>query len=214
MLELRRTPGLTRLLFGVRVPSAARQAHWDLATLLLRRVLARRVRPGDRVLEVGCGEAGVLSVWLRLRGAEVTALDIAEEAVAGTRRTAAANGVTLDVRRSDLLQALRPDESFAIVFFDPPFVPSRLGEAAGLTREEPRRVWDGGPDGTAVIQRFLELGARLPATTLVLLGFNGRLVDTRAIRSRAEQLGLRHLATHTAPLNPARVLELQPADRR
>jgi methylase of polypeptide subunit release factors len=213
MLALRRTPGLTRLLFGVRVPAAARQAHWDLVTLVLRRVLARIVRRGDRVLEVGCGEAGVLSVWLRLRGAEVTAFDIAEEAVAGTRRTAAANGVTLDVRCSDLLQALRPDESFDIVFFDPPFVATALGEAAHLAPEEPRRVWDGGPDGTTVIQRFLEPCARLPRTTMVLLGFNGHLVDAKAIQSRAEELGMRHVATHSAPLNPARVLELQPGRR-
>lgn len=209
LFELRRAPWLTQVLFGVRAKAKTRQAHWDFATLLLRRVLLSRVRHGDRVLEVGCGDAGILSVWLRLRGAEVVAVDVAEEAVAGTLRTAAANGVTLDARRSDLLQALRPDESFALVFFNPPFVPTAMGDAAFLERDEPRRVWDGGSDGMAVIERFLGQCARLAPTTLVLVGINGRIVDPAKLRARAEGSGFRHLWTHRALFNPARVIELR-----
>ena len=209
LFELRRAPWLTLALFGVRPAAGTRQAHWDLATLLLRRVLLARARPGDRVLEVGCGDSGILSVALRLRGVEVVAMDVAEEAVAGALATAAANGVTLDARRSDLLQALRPGESFALVFFNPPFVPTAMGEAASLERDEPRRVWDGGSDGMSVIERFLGQCARLAPTTLVLVGINGRIVDPAELRARAEGSGFRHVRTHRALFNPARVLELR-----
>jgi methylase of polypeptide subunit release factors len=210
LFELRRSPWLTRALFRVRVPRRTRQAHWDFGTLLLRRTLARQLRPGARVLEVGAGEAGLLSVWLRLRGVDVVATDVAADAVDGARLTAEANGVSLDARCCDLLPALTPGESFDLVFFNPPYVPSGVGEDARLSQDEPQRVWDGGPDGTAVIERFLEQCGRLPATTKVLLVFNGRLVDPGGVRARAEAHGLRCLRVHRARVGPARLLELAP----
>lgn len=62
----------------------------------------RCTRPGDRVLDVGCG-SGVLSIVALLRGASAaTAIDISEAARQATERNARANGVADRVAASCL----------------------------------------------------------------------------------------------------------------
>lgn len=57
------------------------------------------VRPGDSVLDVGCG-SGILAVAAALRGASpVVAVDVEHDAVAATREAAARNGAAVDVRQ-------------------------------------------------------------------------------------------------------------------
>lgn len=53
--------------------------------------------PGLRVLDVGCG-AGLASEWLSARGAVVTGLDAAGQALAAARAHAAAAGLAIDYR--------------------------------------------------------------------------------------------------------------------
>lgn len=58
--------------------------------------------PGARVLDVGCG-GGILSEGLALEGAEVTALDLAADALQAARRHAAEQGLKIDYRLADIL---------------------------------------------------------------------------------------------------------------
>jgi len=53
--------------------------------------------PGLRVLDVGCG-AGLASEWLAARGAVVTGIDAAGQALAAARAHAAAAGLAIDYR--------------------------------------------------------------------------------------------------------------------
>jgi ribosomal protein L11 methyltransferase len=69
------------------------------STRLVLDELVARVRPGDRVLDVGCG-SGVLAVVAAALGATVTAVDVDPEAVRATAANARANGVAVAV--SDL----------------------------------------------------------------------------------------------------------------
>jgi predicted nicotinamide N-methyase len=55
---------------------------------------------GHRVVELGCG-LGVPSLLAAARGADVTAVDWAEDAIALLRENAASNGVTLAAVRAD-----------------------------------------------------------------------------------------------------------------
>ncbi|MDI3423941.1 methyltransferase domain-containing protein [Streptomyces luteolus] len=75
---------------------------------------------GGSLLEVGSG-CGVTSVIAALRGvAQVTALDITQEAVYNTLLNAARHNVADHVRavRSDMFAALDPDERFDVIYWD------------------------------------------------------------------------------------------------
>lgn len=71
-------------------------------TRLCLEALAERVRPGDRVLDVGIG-SGILAIGAGLLGAgAVVGVDIDPQAAATARANAAANGVDVDARAGSL----------------------------------------------------------------------------------------------------------------
>ncbi len=72
-------------------------------TALLLEEIGTEIGAGDRVLDVGCG-TGVLAIAAARLGAEVTAIDIAPEAVAATTHNAARNGVDIDISGTALAQ--------------------------------------------------------------------------------------------------------------
>ena len=59
------------------------------------------IRIGEKVLEIGTG-SGIVSIQCALNGADVVCGDINPRAVALARRNAAANGVDIDVRETDV----------------------------------------------------------------------------------------------------------------
>jgi release factor glutamine methyltransferase len=80
-------------------------------------------REGTGFLEMGCG-IGVTAVMAALRGCNpVTALDINPAAVRNTKANARRHGVGDQVRamRSDLFEALDPNERFDLIYWNSPF---------------------------------------------------------------------------------------------
>lgn len=73
------------------------------------------------VLDVGAG-SGALALFAAQNGARVTALDIHPLAVETVRRNAAANNLSLQTCRSDLLDDL-PAQTFDYVLINPPYYP-------------------------------------------------------------------------------------------
>ena len=72
-----------------------------VSTRLVLQYLERRLRPGERVLDYGCG-SGILAIVAGKLGArEISATDIDPQALATTAANAAANGVSLDVTSPD-----------------------------------------------------------------------------------------------------------------
>lgn len=84
-------------------------AFWEARYVAMEQIWSGRVNPvlaqvagaltPGRALDVGCGEGGD-AVWLAERGWDVEAIDIAETALARTRRAAEAAGVADRVRAS------------------------------------------------------------------------------------------------------------------
>lgn len=125
---------------GVLDPVLFRSGAW------FARHIARRVRPGERLLDLGCG-SGVVGVLAQIAGARVTASDINPQATAAARR----NGV-LDARQGDLLEPVH-GERFDRICFNPPYFCGPISD-----RGHDRSLY-GGP-GLEVMHRFL---AAMPA---------------------------------------------------
>ncbi len=78
--------------------------------------IAAMIRPGERVLDAGCGE-GVLSWYLAERGVLVTAMDISKPNLENARRFLKKKGVAdrVTLIHGDAEQMPFPDESFDLV---------------------------------------------------------------------------------------------------
>lgn len=99
-----------------------------------------------KVLDMGTGN-GELAVAAAEGGAEVVAVDVDPEAVQYTKDKVISEDLSqqVKVRYSDLFSDI--DESFDIIIFNPPYVPSSKKKYIDL---------DGGSDGNEVVHRFLE----------------------------------------------------------
>lgn len=100
---------------------------------------------GKKVIDVGCG-SGFLSILCALRGADVAAVDISEEAVETSRLNAATNGVKIDAKLSDLFEKI--NGKYDVIIFNPPYLPKEEGEEGHAT-------YTGGATGREVIERFI-----------------------------------------------------------
>ena len=104
------------------------------------------IRIGEKVLEIGTG-SGIVSIQCALNGANVVCGDINPRAVALARRNAAANGVDIDVRETDVYSNI--EGRFDTIVFNLPYLPVEdEGELA--------TAWSGGPDGLGPLPRLLE----------------------------------------------------------
>ncbi len=116
-VELPAGPVRLRLTAGVHVPPPS--------TLELARLLD--VRPGDRVLDLGCG-SGLLSVAAaKLGAASAVAVDIDPRALEATAGNARINELAdrIDVRAGSWFEALRPGERFDVIVATPPQTPGQ-----------------------------------------------------------------------------------------
>ena len=127
-------------------PWTAAQSRWA-ADLI-------RMAPPGPVLELcaGAGHIGLLAV--RLAPRTLVCVDADPTACSFLRRNAAQAGVRVDVREGRMDEVLEPDEEFAVVIADPPWVPS-----GDVTRfpADPVTAIDGGLDGLALARSCLDV---------------------------------------------------------
>lgn len=140
-----------------------------------------------RMLEMGCG-CGVASVIAALAGVpRVTALDINPAAVRTTelnaRRHAVADRIT--ARSSDLFDALEPEETFDLIFWNSPFI-----EAPPEQRHESALAYHFFDPGYAMHERFLAGAARrLAPGGRLFLGFSFAMGSADRLREIAAGAG-------------------------
>jgi methylase of polypeptide subunit release factors len=137
----------------------AAQSHWA-ADLI-------RTSPPGPVLELcaGAGQIGLLAV--RLSPRSLVCVDADPVACEFLRGNALAAGARVDVREGPMDAVLDPDERFAVVIADPPWVTRR---EVGRFPEDPVTAIDGGPDGLDLVRECLAVIERhlLPAGSAVL----------------------------------------------
>jgi release factor glutamine methyltransferase len=178
-----RSRRVAEALFGARfLPVSDGHYYFDITSLVLTRHLRSRIKPSDRVLDLGTGSTALVSLYLhREIGCELLAADINPVMVAMAMQAIRHNGAQLQAVQSDLLS--RIDWPFNIVVFNPPYVATALGETLQLP-EATRSQWDGGHDGTAVIARFLSQLAALSRPVVAYLGINSSHVARDLMRKR------------------------------
>jgi release factor glutamine methyltransferase len=117
-----------------------------------------QIKKDEMVLELGTG-CGVIALECTRRGADVICTDINPHAVQLTYRNIQRNQRLLqgniEVRQGDLFSAIKDDERFDVIIFNPPYLPTSPEERVG------GNGWfdiatDGGVNGLAVIQRFIQ----------------------------------------------------------
>lgn len=113
--------------------------------------------PDGPVLEVcaGAGHIGLLAVDRSER--KLTMVDANEVACGFARENAARAGRDVEVRHGLMQEVIGPDERFALVIADPPWVPSA---ETTLHPEDPLLAIDGGPDGLVLVRACLEVAGR------------------------------------------------------
>lgn len=176
---------------GVLDPVLFRVGAW------FARAVAREVRPGERLLDLGCG-SGVVGALAARAGAQVTATDLDPRAVAAAR----SNGIA-DARAGDLFAPVAT-ERFDRICFNPPFF-----EGHGRARPFGRALY-GGP-GLALVRRFAaEVEAHLSPRGVALVAWSERAAPAaallgpgwslaRAERVEGERLELWSLAPRQEP---------------
>ena len=109
------------------------------------------VRPGERVLEVGCG-SGVVSMHCAANGARVTCVDVNPYAVELTRKNFIDNGLSGEFAESDVYGNV--NGVFDTILFNLPYLPA---DDEGLLA----KAWSGGEDGLGPLPRLLDAGDHL-----------------------------------------------------
>lgn len=139
----------------------ALQATWAAELL--------HIGPAGPVLELctGAGQIGLLAA--KLSGRSLVAVDIDEIACDFARFNARAAGLgdRVEVRQARIDSALDPQETFAVVIADPPWVASSRVEQFP---HDPRLAIDGGIDGLDLARGCLQVAAHhlVPGGSLLL----------------------------------------------
>jgi len=188
-------------LLDVNFPPAGRHdRYFDLTTHPLVRTVAPRLTRGSRVLDMGTGAFASVGIALwRRSGCHVLSTDIHPEIVRRARENIAANGAPIQVIQTRFFDGI--EERFDVVTFNIPYVPSRLVADRDVPQPFPFQS-DGGPDGTSVIQEFLDAFCQRPAIITAYLGVNALLVSRKQIVPLIERHSGLKLKQVVRPLVP------------
>lgn len=110
------------------------------------------VSDGDVLLDMGTG-CGILGIIAAEKAAKVFAVDVNPHAVRCARKNAELNTVSnrMFFVQGDLFTAIRFGETFDVVLFNAPYLPSKDVEGCSWLE----RAWSGGASGRCIIDRFI-----------------------------------------------------------
>ena len=112
----------------------------------------------QKVLEIGAG-TGIISLYCAQKGATVICSDINPYAIEIINKNIQENkkqlNGSIEVRTGDLFEIVIEKETFDIIIFNPPYLPTTKDEKKGIS-EWYAKSFDGGPTGLTVTIKFLK----------------------------------------------------------
>ena len=214
---LRSNHFLIRRLFGVRIPREI-AVQFDPTTVALARELPLEVTDDDSaVLEMGIGSAGLISLSLSKRcKLRIDGVDCSPSRVASSQAVAEYNGAHVRFWQSDLFTAVAADARYDLIFFNPPYVPTKLGRELKLTSRlhvDGDQMWDGGEDGTGVLRNFLHQATNfLSPRGRIVFGVQNLVVSDELVTQVVAECGCRLIGRHRGRLVPACVYVVAPQE--
>ena len=115
------------------------------------------------ILDIGTGSGCIgISLGKFLKRAEITLLDISDEALETARRNARTNNVAVNTICADILAEI-PGGRYDVIVSNPPYIKtSVIGGLQGEVKDyEPLRALDGGDDGLIFYRRITDIAPML-----------------------------------------------------
>ncbi len=171
---LRNNRAIIRRLFGVQVPKGT-AVQFDPTTVTLAHAVKLVGKEEDKhALEIGIGQGALISLAVKQKFPQLNlhGIDCSQSRVESSQHVAAHNNVEVNFFESDLFASVPAEPKFDLIFFNPPYVPTAVGEGLQLTEKlqvDGDQVWNGGEDGCDVLRQFL-------AGAVDYLAAGGRLV--------------------------------------
>ncbi len=197
---------LARMMFKVNAVSIINDHLWDETTLALKKALKKYVKDGFRVLDLGTGHIGVLSIYLaKTRKVDIVAVDVNEQFVNNAICVAAASRANrICFSASDWWSSV--EGNFDVIFCNVPYIPTEIG--LKRKHETPQsEVWDGGVDGMRHMRTVINAAGRyMKAHGRLLLGVNTLYVPIKKCSDlflETDDLALENIVK--TPLSPSRV---------
>lgn len=147
-----------------------------------------KVEEKEVVLDIGTG-CGILAVLAAKKAKKVVATDINPHAIKCAKKNAKMNGVEnkIEFRLGDLLQPIRPNETFSLILFNAPYLPSEPYEE----RSWIGRAWAGGPNGRKVIDDFINNAPEFLTVDGRILLVQSSLSDIDKTLEMFDEMGLK-----------------------
>jgi len=206
---LRNNRTIIRRLFGVRVPRGT-AVQFDPTTVTLAHAVKTVGKDSDQhALEIGIGQGALisLSVSQQFKSLQIHGIDCSPSRVESSQKVAAFNGVEVNFFESNLFESVPPQPQFDLIFFNPPYVPTAVGEGLQLTEKlqvDGDQVWNGGEDGCVVLRQFLaEVGEYLAPEGRVVFGVQSMFVPDTKVEEVVGQTPFKIAQRITRRLTPA-----------
>ncbi|MDH5690330.1 MAG: class I SAM-dependent methyltransferase [Candidatus Bathyarchaeota archaeon] len=171
-----------------------------------------KVEEKEVVLDMGTG-CGILAVLAAKKAKKVVATDINPYAIKCAEKNAKINCVEdkIEFRLGDLFQPIRPHETFSLILFNAPYLPSEPYEE----RSWIGRTWAGGPGGREVIDRFITNAPEFLTVDGQILLVQSSLSDIDKTLERFDEIGLgaRVVAEVEFPFEKIALIEARPRAR-
>lgn len=162
-------------------PIAGGTYYFDMTTYVLTKLLLKNLNKNSNVLDMGTGSCCIigLTLWKHL-GCNVISSDTNSDIILMAQENIDFNDSEIKLIHSNLFKNIKND--FDIVTFNPPYVPTGDGTKNKLSKKF-QSQWDGGMDGTLIIEQFLNELNELKKSVTAYVGINYKYVSKEKIIS-------------------------------